>query len=74
VLLPEGTMTEEALQVMVRAAITDAFQQRGLDPAAQLNFDSGDQSYHFMGVDLLQSMRAALEALEAEGWQVTKRH
>ena len=67
-------MTEEALQVMVRAAITDAFHQRGLDPAAQLNFDSGEQSYQFMGVDLLQSMRAALEALKADGWQVTRGH
>jgi hypothetical protein len=67
-------MTEEALEVMVRAAITDAFQQRGLDPAAQLNFDAGEQSYQFMGVDLLQSMRAALEALQADGWQVTRRN
>ena len=65
-------MTEEALQVMVGTAITNPFHQRGLDPAAQLNVDSGEQSYHFMGVDLLQSMRAALEALKTDGWQVTK--
>jgi hypothetical protein len=63
---------EELIETMVRAAVTDAFHQRGLDPEAKLDIAPGAESYRFMGVDLRQVMRAAVTALEQEGWMIVR--
>ena len=63
---------EELIDTMVKAAVTDAFQQRGLSPSTELVLAPGSESYQFMGVDLRQVMRAAVSALEEQGWRITR--
>ncbi|MEA2984018.1 MAG: hypothetical protein QOD94_272 [Alphaproteobacteria bacterium] len=65
-------MEDDAVEIMVRAAISDAFRQRGLGPQAELSFECGEQSYEFMGINLMQSMRAAVRALKTEGWMLER--
>jgi len=40
---------EELIDTMVRAAVTDAFHQRGLNPETELVLAAGPESYQFMG-------------------------
>jgi hypothetical protein len=65
---------EELIDTMVRAAVTDAFHQRGLNPETELVLAAGPESYQFMGVDLRQVMRAVVNAVEQQGWTIAKPH
>ena len=66
------TVRDDLIEEMVQAAITDAFQQKGMSRDKQLEFDAAGQSYSFMGVNLRQCMEAAVTALEKSGWTITR--
>jgi len=63
---------EVLIETMVKAAVTDAFHQRGLNAETELVLAPGTESYQFMGVDLRQVMRAAVAAIEQQGWTIVR--
>ena len=65
-------ISDEVAEIMVQAAVTDAFHQKGLSREQQLAFEENGQTYKMMGVDLKEAMRAAAAALEENGWVMVK--
>ena len=63
---------DDMIELMVKAAVSDAFHQRGLPADKEVVLASGDESYRFMGVDLRQVMRAAVAAIEDDGWSIVR--
>ena len=63
---------DEVIEMMTQAAITDAFRQKGLSEEQKLAFDAAGQTYRFMGVDLKESMRAAVAELDKNGWRLSR--
>ena len=63
---------DELIEAMTRAAVNDAFQQKGMSRDSRLQFDAAGQSYSFMGVDLKQCIAAAAAAIEENGWTISR--
>lgn len=63
---------DDLIETMVQAAVTEAFQQKGMSRDQQLKFDATGQDYNLMGIDLKHCMVAAIAAIESSGWTISR--